>query len=131
MRSKYLLAIPSIFSLFVLWSKRLWHLLHTVIMFFSTPSPPLDLGIICASGNAKGEPQKIHILPSLSHTVSLTDLRISVAWLRFDLYKTYTFWLWLFGLRICLWLNRCLFDNICRLLNWSFIQFHIHIHFFL
>lgn len=99
MRSKYLLAIPSIFSLFVLWSKRLWHLLHTVIMFFSTPSPPLDLGIICASGNAKGEPQKIHILPSLSHTVSLTDLGISVAWLRFDLYKTYTF-----GFLICLFL---------------------------
>lgn len=107
MRSKYLLAIPSIFSLFVLWSKRLWHLLHTVIMFFSTPSPPLDLGIICASGNAKGEPQKIHILPSLSHTVSLTDLGISVAWLRFDLYKTYTFGLFL----ICLFLiHLSLFD---------------------
>lgn len=58
---------------------------------FSTPSPPCALEQMCASGNAKGEPQKIHILPSLSHTVSLTDLGISVAWLRFDLYKTYTF----------------------------------------
>lgn len=123
--------MPSIFSLFGLWSSRLWHLLHTVIMFFSTPSPDCDLGITCASGNAKGEPQKIHILPSLSHTVSLTDLGISVAWLRLLLYKTYTFRLWFIGLRICLWLNRCLLNNVCRLLDWSFIQFHIHIHFFL
>lgn len=123
--------MPNIFSLFGLWSKRLWHLLHTVIMFFSTPSPPCALEQMCASGNAKGEPQKIHILPSLSHTVSLTDLGISVALLRFDLYKAYTFGLRFIRLRVCLWLNRCLFNWLCRLLDWSFIQFHIHIHFFL